>query len=97
MSPGKHTPRLSELQVFRSLFRLRAFLGTPLYDIPFLGWAGSDISKITIDGKAVSFTPGKAIYQRLKIRIPDGYSRIPVYAESYDGWWIEAFLEVNLQ
>lgn len=54
------------------------FFGYNPYNVPFVGKAYGDVSKIIVDNMNVKFTIGEEIYFKKRIYLDGGYNRVPV-------------------
>lgn len=73
------------------------FYGYNPYNVPFVGKAYGDISKIYIDEKPVNFKIGEEFFFKKRIYLDGGYNRIPVRIIDKNGNETESFIPVTMK
>ena len=73
------------------------FYGHNPYNVPFVGKAYGDISKIYIDNIQVPFKIGEEIYFKKRVYLDGGYNRIPVKIIDKIGNVTESFITVTIE
>ena len=75
----------------------KEFYGYNPHNVPFVGKAFGDISKIYIDKKSVPFKIGEEIYFKKRIYLDGGYNRISVKIVDKKGNITESFIPVTME
>ena len=73
------------------------FYGYNPYNIPFVGKAYGDVSKIIVDNMNVKFTIGKEIYFKKRIYLDGGYNRVSVKISDKNGNITESYISITIE
>jgi hypothetical protein len=73
------------------------FYGYNPYNVPFVGRAYGDVSKIIVDNMNVKFEIGKEIYFKKRIYLDGGYNRVPVKIIDKNGNITESYISITIE